>query len=305
LFTEPVFVFVRNMIDELNRERVPGVKPERFFILGCQRSGTTLVRLILETHPDVLCYDELKAYAILQQAVFEPLPPVRLVGFKIPRWTEQLTAPLLLDEGLEGACENFYRGEKILFLYRDVRDTVASMLNLRVGEVSWCEMWPERIVAAKLACDATFRSRYAAEIGIVESCHNRLVGVATLYWKYKTDAFFTYREMGFPVLDICYERLVNRPRPVLEAVCNHLGIVFHDNLLRHREGAHSELFEDGTTVGNTDPRKPIHRDSVARWKLFLSDEDVRLVERMAGDTPARLATLCGSGTPCSDLCGQG
>ena len=88
---------------------------ERFFMLGCQRTGTTLLRIILEAHPDVFCYDELKGYAVLQKRYIEDLPDVKLIEFKIPRWTEQLTCPVLFDEGPEGPCDNFYRGEKILF----------------------------------------------------------------------------------------------------------------------------------------------------------------------------------------------
>jgi hypothetical protein len=98
---------------------------ERFFIVGCQRTGTTLLRLILETHPDVFCYDELNGYAVLQTSPVENPSLARLVGFKIPRWTEQLTRPILVDEGAEGFSNNFYRGEKILFLRRNVRDTIA------------------------------------------------------------------------------------------------------------------------------------------------------------------------------------
>jgi hypothetical protein len=48
------------------------------------------------------------------------------------------------------------------------------------------------------------------------------------------------------------------------------------------------LFADGNTVGNTNPRKPIQRDSVAQWRRFLSEEDVRLVECITGDLPARV-----------------
>jgi Sulfotransferase family len=47
---------------------------ERFFILGCQRTGTTLMRLVLESHPDVFCYDELKSYAVLRQRSVEWVP---------------------------------------------------------------------------------------------------------------------------------------------------------------------------------------------------------------------------------------
>src|ERR1700722_4163907 len=146
---------------------------ERFFILGCQRSGTTLLRLILESHPDVFCYDELKGYAVLQGAADEVRADARLVGFKIPRWTEQLTFPVLFDEGPEGPCDNFYRGEKVLFVHRDVRDTIASMFKLKAGESNWCEIWAPRIIDAKLFHDDTFRARYSAEFEIIESHKNR------------------------------------------------------------------------------------------------------------------------------------
>lgn len=256
---------------------------ERFFILGCQRTGTTLMRLILETHPDVFCYDELKSYAVLQKSVLEDLPHARLIGFKLPRWTEQLTCQVLFDEGLDGPCDSFYRGEKILFLHRDVRDTIASMLKLKAGESSWCAIWVPRIIDAKLSHDETFRVRYSAEFDVIESCNNRLIGLAALYWKYKTDSFFLYRDEGFPILAVSYERLVTNPRLTLQSVCSHLGIAFHKNLLRHNEFQHAELFENGLTVGNTDPTKPIQFDSVGQWARFLSDEDLDLIARISGD----------------------
>ncbi len=41
-------------------------KPKLFFILGCQRTGTTLMRLILESHSMVKCFDEPQCYEILK-----------------------------------------------------------------------------------------------------------------------------------------------------------------------------------------------------------------------------------------------
>jgi len=41
------------------------VKPKLFFILGCQRIGTTLARFILESHSKIFCVDEHRAYSIL------------------------------------------------------------------------------------------------------------------------------------------------------------------------------------------------------------------------------------------------
>ncbi len=264
---------------------------ERFFILGCQRTGTTLMRLILESHPDIFCYDELKGYAILQKYVLEDPPNVRLIGFKLPRWTEQLTHPVLFDEGPEGPCDNFYRGEKILFLQRDVLDTIASMLKLKAGESNWCEIWVSRIIEAKLVHDHTFRTRYSKELDAIESCNNRLIGLAALYWKYKTESFFSYRNAGFPVLAVSYERLVADPSRILQSVCAQLGIAFHESLLRHNEFEHSELFENGLTLGGTDPAKPIRGDSVGQWQTYLSDENRDLIAKIAGDLPARVTAL--------------
>jgi len=264
---------------------------ERFFILGCQRTGTTLMRLILEAHPDVFCYDELKSYAVLQKSVLPDPPRTRLIGFKIPRWTEQLTCQVLFDAGPEGPCDNFYQGEKILFLLRDVRDTMSSMFKLKAGESNWCEIWVPTIIEAKLVRDETFRTRYHAEWDVIESCSKRLVGLAALYWKYKTDAFFSYHARGFPVVAVSYEQLVTNPRPTLQSICAHLGIPFHQNLLRHNEFQHTELFENGLTLGNTDPGKPIQPTSVGQWPQFFSDEDTELIARITGDLPARVAAL--------------
>jgi hypothetical protein len=262
-----------------------------FFILGCQRTGTTLLRLILEAHPEVFCYDELRGYAVLQKFVPEDLPRVRCIGFKLPRWTEQLTSQVVSDEGLDERCDNFYRGEKILFLHRDARDTVASMLKLKAGDSNWCQIWVPRIIGAKRAGDRLFRARYAAELEIIEGCNNQLIGLAAVYWKYKTESLFSYRDAEFPVLAVSYERLVTKPRGVLPLICAHLGVPFHENLLRHNTFSHPELFENGLTLGNTDPTLPIHFDSVGQWQRLLSDHDVDLIERIAGDLPKRIAAL--------------
>ncbi len=249
------------------------------------------MRLILESHPDVFCYDELKGYAVLQKSILEAFPPARLIGFKLPRWTEQLSCQVLLDEGQAGPCDNFYRGEKILFLLRDVRDTIASMLKLKAGESNWCEIWVSRIIDAKLARDETFRTRYSLERNIIENCSNRLIGLAALYWKYKTESYFLYRSKGFPVLPISYEGLVTRPKATLQLVCAHLGIPFHENLMHHNEFQHAELFENGLTLGNTDPTKPIQFDSVGQWARYLSNNDVELIWQIVGDLPAKVAVV--------------
>ena len=256
------------------------------------------MRLILEAHPDIACYDETKGYAILQNSVSPDLWPARLVGFKLPCWTEQITMPVLFDEGVEGHCPNFYRGEKMLFfLHRDVRDTIASMLKLKAGASNWCQLSVARIIAAKVAREPGFRERYAEELSIIASCHAPQLGLAALYWKYKTDAYYSYRSQGLPVLAVCYEDLVSHPQRVLQTICRHLGITFHVNLLRHNELPHAELFPNGLTVGNTNPKRPISTDSVGQWVSFFSERDLALIDLIAGDLPSPVTLVPPAYTP--------
>jgi Sulfotransferase domain len=253
------------------------------------------MRLILESHPEVVCYDELKSYAVLQGTMAQEARGARLVGFKIPRWTEQLDCPVLLDEGPEGPCDRFYHGEAILFLLRDAKDTLASMLKLKAGESNWCEIWVPRIIEGKLAHHAGFLERYAADLALAAKCQNKLLALAALYWKYKVDSFFSYREKAYPVLPVHYAELVANPKPKLISVCEHLGIPFNEDLLRHHELTHTELFENGLTLGNTDPAKPIHLDSVGQWTRFLDPADLEIVEQICGSLSARVAGLSSSG----------
>lgn len=249
------------------------------------------MRLILECHPDIFCFDELKGYAFLQGSAMEYPSDARLIGLKIPRWTEQLTKPVLSDDGPEGPCQRFYRGEKILFLYRDVLDTIASMFKLKWGETNWCELWVRRIIDAKLAQDEIFALRYSEEVSFARNCPKPLIAFAALYWKYKTEALFQYQQENFPVLPVAYESLVRQPASVLDAVCKHLGIPFNPILLQHEKIAHTELFDSGFTLGETDPKRPIQSASVGQWQRFLSDEDLVIIDRVVGDLPLKLAQL--------------
>jgi hypothetical protein len=100
--------------------------------------------------------------------------------------------------------------------------------------------------------------------------------------------------MGLPVLAVPYEDLVSNPRPVLQAICRHLEIGFHSNLLRHNELPHTELFANGLTVGNTNPKQPISNGSVGQWVDFFSERDLGLIDRIAGSSSGSQATTLAS-----------
>ena len=70
------------------------------FVIGCNRSGTTLTRLILESHPKVSAYDETTSYDywrkkdLLTGGLLKNQNDGKdCIVFKVPNMTEQLNNP--------------------------------------------------------------------------------------------------------------------------------------------------------------------------------------------------------------------
>jgi hypothetical protein len=67
-----------------------------FFIVGCERSGTTLMRLVLECHSRITCIDEPMSCRVISRLA-RSRRCGSLVGLKTPCVTEQFYSPSLYD----------------------------------------------------------------------------------------------------------------------------------------------------------------------------------------------------------------
>jgi hypothetical protein len=281
------------MLGRIRRSR-EATLAERFYIAGCQRSGTTLVRLILESHPAVSCFDEDLGYELLLRPQSWRARHLlrrcatKLVGFKVPRFTEQLLDDRLRDPDY-GSSPNFYRpGQRILFLHRDVRDVVASMLRLRQPDgTMWIDRYGRRILGARMR-ETTFATRYADAIDRVNTCGSTPHMIAALYWRYKSEAYFDYHDAGLPVLGLRYERLVTQPRQQLGSILGFLGVAWDDHVLLHHTMPHGERRADRRVMGGTDPERPIDHVSVGRFSDVLGAAEVKEIMAIAGAAVERL-----------------
>jgi hypothetical protein len=265
----------------------------RFYVAGCQRTGTTLMRLMLESHPAIACMDEDRSYALLpslnrrrgRQAIARCEKP--LVGFKIPRFAEQLL-DLSMDDPEFGSFPNPYAGEPIVFLHRDVKDVVASMMSLTYPDGStWMERYGKPILTYKSRQNG-FASHYGSLLEKVEHLGSPPHAVGALYWRYKSEAFLRYREAQAPLLGVYYERLVADPASEMRRVLSFLGITWDDRVLAHPRAPHGELDKDGLAIGNTDPSRPIDDRSVGQFTERLTQQEIRDIREIVGSSPDRL-----------------
>lgn len=267
-----------------------------FFIVGCQRSGTTLLRLILECHSRIQCFDEHLGYRLLRRENWANEVERELVGFKTPMLTEQFNDAVFQDYNLD-PFPNRYAGYPLIFMVRDVRDTVASMVNYGVGRSStWLDRWGIPALELKMERYPEYASQLKPILERYATGSHLRLRQAALCWRYKTNALANYQQLGFPVLCLKYEDLVTRPRAELERVCVFLGVDWEEALLQHASRAHGEVFSNGRTIGLTDPCRPIDTNSLRHWTQF-SDDELEAILDVAGPTQAQFyggEKACGS-----------
>lgn len=255
--------------------RRESLKAKRFFICGCQRSGTTLMRLILDSHPRIHCFDEYKSYRALESGDYYNPKGAKFLGFKVPLWTN-----LFVDNP---AYRQYYANEPVLFMMRDARATLASMLTLKTAEGT---MFQDVLSAIEQRRPERppleFSNLFKDELDAVEQLPESAYRKVALFWRYKVSKYFDMARLGWPVLPIRYEALVLRPECHLRQIVNFLKLDWHENLLRHDVLEHDEVI-DGFAVGRTIVRRTIDTRSLQRWPRILTPEQEKAILETVGE----------------------
>lgn len=255
----------------------------RVLIAGCHRSGTTLLRLILDSHKDIHCFDEWTSYDILSDKKFHNKDNP-ILGFKIPNWTE------LIVDYLD--YRQYYNNDPILFMMRDVRAVIASMVTLPTGEGTWFKglvrkmdkEWPNDPYKKE------FFKKYGNELEEINNKSESSYRKAALYWKYKNSKYLDMVKLSWPVLPIRYECFVKEPLIHLEVITDFLSANLDCNMLVHYDVEHDEVF-NGYAVGNSLVSRSIDTSSVNKWKTILTDEQETAILEVAGDLNKFISVL--------------
>ncbi len=238
--------------------------PPPIFIGGAGRSGTTLLRVILDSHSRIACGPELKVLPSIAhlwtelQTTYAPflaqsrVDPAR-IDHAFRALIEDLLAPLGRHEGKARVAEKtpnnifffphlhrIFPDATFLHMVRDGRDVVASLLTM-----DWTTPDGTPIDYTR---DVRLASRYWARAIVA--------GRAFLAMSAGTSR---YREVR-------YEDLVDRPEACLRALFAWMGEPWEPAVLSYYE-RQRELGDESSADAVT---RPMHRASVGRWRSQLT-----------------------------------
>jgi hypothetical protein len=267
-------------LDETARSDAPGI-----VLGGAMRSGTTLARVILDSHPDIACGPETQLFCCR----FEEFGLAR--KFDVSRHTIRAMERESghLPEFIERFLGNHARSEGA-WLWAEktpgnvhnvgwTLDRFPNVVFVHVirdgrGVVNSIRTWP--------------RHRYAAGKLIPNTQDRDLDGCIDMWLRAVTAGL---RFAGHPrVMELRYEDLVDDPESALTPVLARFDLRWDPQMSRHHE----------VRTPSRDPRKfpsvveaaaPIDRAAAERWRRELTDEQILEIERRGREVLVRTGYL--------------
>ncbi len=273
--------------------------PKLVFIVGCQRSGTTLTGQILAAHQNCLMVDEDDAAYDLFEAAsatdglrWDTLSPyLEKISekYRSPgRWIEGLgtpaprAAPQITHIAFKSPNLTYFADEiaalpnpsHVVGLVRDPRSVVASMTRLsRVPMIRNQVRWINRLERQTL--------RYADELKVLSDDAVADHVKRALIWRIKTELIDSFPQMGLPTTHLKYEDLVADPLPRIAELLDAVGLPPDEGAARHQD------LLKGRGPGGTQRARAVDQKSQSLWSEAMSADIAKTVLETTGDLARR------------------
>lgn len=203
-------------------EATPAPAGSPIFVIGCPRSGTTLLRLMLDSHPRISCGEETHFLRELRSIVEGHWPLLETYGFSRQDWLRRIRG---LYEGFQ--ADYLARRGKQRWAEKDPTYT---LLLPFIDEV-FPDAQYVHLVRDAYDVVASFRERwgYRAALRVARTEWVRYVGAGR---------DFGQRLPADRYHELHYEQLVEAPEQALRALLEFLGEPWDDAVLRFDEAEH-------------------------------------------------------------------
>lgn len=257
-----------------------------FFVVGCGRSGTTLLRSMLTHHPDIaipveslFIIDFLRASP---QMSIKSLTRLLVHDYEFREWNMPVSAADF------AGCQTS----------KDLIDRMHELYMAGRGKKYWGQKTPRFVRHGALLRSfyphAKFihvirDSRAVAASLIQSNLHRSNALYAARRWN-KDVLYGLALKEDYPgdVLEVRYEDLVTSPEQTLRTICTFLGIEFDPSMLDyHQQGTqeYNPIFNQAHRRLNERPEKA----PIGAWRDRLSAKEIELIEWVCADTMRRVS----------------
>ena len=267
------------------------------FVVGANRSGTTLLRLLLNAHsriaiPEELTYfNEVLAGVPLRTWRAPDLTPDqyhafvrgflrRHAGTLAPLRVDDLEAEILSHPGID--------------LRRPYQTALEAWARCH-GKARWGEKTPGNLFYAHVILDMFPEARFIYLVrdpraGVLSMTRasmfaDDVVINALNRRRYATEGGTRLEQAVPPAqrMTLRYEDLVTAPEAAARTLCAFLGEPFEPDMLRFHEEARQYMAPHAATGFNRAATRPISPARVDEWRDWLRPEDVALIEHICAD----------------------
>lgn len=249
--------------------------------MGSQRSGTTILSMILDVHPEISIIEEDNCGFHFQgshtllldftKAKTYKSETSRYIGFKAPRDTHRVNE-------LFSTIPN----TKIIWISRCVEPVVSSMCHLKLdGKNTWAITHAPREIRKYLDIFSSDKKieKHFSEIKNMPASRNKEISLATLCWLTKEKSKeYVKKHHDDSTHFVDYYDLISITEDTTKKICEFLGLKWSDVLLRHHE------FNQGERIGGSYAEHPVATDNDDKWKSTLTDKDLAVINNILQST---------------------
>lgn len=252
-------------------------------ILGTPRSGTTLLRRLLDAHPNIACPPETYALSgaarfLHEESFAQGLKIGAVVGLGYAGFEESEVLRRLRRFTFGFFEEHAAQAGKTRWAEKTAFDAfyVAAIRRLCAGHVKFICLHRHGLdVAASIAELTDKTGGYVQELHRYVTRYPQPLEAFAHAWVDTANAVEDLAEQDEDALSIRYERLTEDPHGVLEEVLGFVGEPFEDGIVERALGSSESVgFGDWKTYA----RAKIDTRSVARWKSLPAASQTMLAE---------------------------
>ena len=260
------------------------------FIVGANRSGTTLLRLILNAHSRIAIPEELNYFYS------------EMAGWPIEEWASHTISAGFIDYLIDKTCGPLVElGLDVEHLRMKLRADAPMSLRTPYMAIleAWASFqgkprWGEKTPANLFYADVLIEMfPHACFIHLVRDPRDGVASMQQVNF-FTDDAVFNAlarrqaMTRGLYILDksvpaaqrltIKYEDLVVHPESTVRQVCAFIGEEYELEMLKFHESAKQHMKKRAATQFNAKATRPITSDAVESWRERLTYEQVAIVE---------------------------